>query len=140
VTPNRPLSTIPFVGMASTPGGEGYWLANTQGRVINHGEAFPWGGMEGTILDAPITHIVDASGPFGYWLVAADGGTFAFDAPFLGPAGSTVLVRPVVGMGATADDGGYWFVASGGGLFSYGDAGYFGSNGGSPREGGVRRR
>jgi hypothetical protein len=35
----------------------------------------------------------------GYWLVAADGGIFAFgDAPFFGSMGATPLSRPVVGM------------------------------------------
>jgi hypothetical protein len=30
----------------------------------------------------------------------------------------------------TASGKGYWFVASDGGVFNYGDAGFFGSNGG----------
>jgi hypothetical protein len=35
-------------------------------------------------------------------------------------------------MAATPDGGGYWLVASDRGLFSYGDAGFFGSAGGTP--------
>jgi hypothetical protein len=35
----------------------------------------------------------------GYWLVASDGGIFAFgDAPFEGSAGATRLGRPIAGM------------------------------------------
>ena len=35
----------------------------------------------------------------GYWLVAADGGIFAFgDARFYGSTGSTKLTQPIVGM------------------------------------------
>ena len=35
----------------------------------------------------------------GYWLVASDGGIFAFgDAAFYGSTGSLALNRPVVGM------------------------------------------
>jgi len=35
----------------------------------------------------------------GYWLVASDGGIFAFgDAGFFGSAGAITLNRPVVGM------------------------------------------
>jgi hypothetical protein len=38
----------------------------------------------------------------GYWLVAADGGIFAFgDADFEGSTGGVVLNRPIVGMAAT---------------------------------------
>ncbi|MDQ1499828.1 MAG: hypothetical protein QOI86_3168, partial [Actinomycetota bacterium] len=37
----------------------------------------------------------------GYWLVAIDGGTFAFgDATFLGSTGSLKLNKPVVGLSA----------------------------------------
>jgi len=37
----------------------------------------------------------------GYWLVATDGGIFAFgDATFLGSTGSLKLNKPVVGMSA----------------------------------------
>ncbi|MGD0882584.1 MAG: IPT/TIG domain-containing protein [Acidimicrobiales bacterium] len=66
----------------------------------------------------------------GYWLVAADGGVFAYgNAPFEGSAGNLALNAPVVGMTATPDHGGYWLVAADGGVFAYGDAGFFGSAG-----------
>ena len=67
---------------------------------------------------------------FGYWLVASDGGIFAFgDAQFYGSMGGTHLNQPVVGMAATPDGKGYWLVAADGGIFSFGDAGFFGSTG-----------
>ena len=69
----------------------------------------------------------------GYWLVAADGGLFAFgDAGFYGSTGSLVLNEPVVGMASTPDGRGYWLVAADGGLFAFGDAAFYGSMGGSP--------
>ena len=68
----------------------------------------------------------------GYWLVASDGGVFAFGAPFLGSTGAIALVAPIVGMAATADGGGYWLVASDGGVFAFGDAPFLGSMGGRP--------
>jgi hypothetical protein len=69
----------------------------------------------------------------GYWLVASDGGIFAFgDATFYGSMGGIPLNEPVVGMAATADGGGYWLVASDGGIFAFGDAPYVGSMGGRP--------
>ena len=55
----------------------------------------------------------------GYWLVASDGGIFAFgDARFYGSTGDIALNKPVVGMAATPDGRGYWLVASDGGIFS----------------------
>jgi hypothetical protein len=64
----------------------------------------------------------------GYWLVASDGGVFAFgDARFFGSTGGLRLARPVVGMAATPSGHGYWLVASDGGVFSFGDARFFGS-------------
>ncbi len=66
----------------------------------------------------------------GYWLVASDGGIFAFgDAGFYGSTGSLHLNQPVVGMAATPDGRGYWLVASDGGIFATGDATFFGSTG-----------
>ena len=68
----------------------------------------------------------------GYWLVASDGGVFAFDAPYFGSTGGLSLNRPVNGMAATANGHGYWLVASDGGLFAFGDAGFHGSTGRLP--------
>ncbi len=59
----------------------------------------------------------------GYWLVASDGGIFAFgDAAFYGSTGGMTLNKPIVGMAATPDGQGYWLVASDGGIFAFGDA------------------
>jgi hypothetical protein len=69
----------------------------------------------------------------GYWLVATDGGIFAFcDAKFYGSTGGLVLNRPVVGMASTRSGRGYWLVATDGGIFTFGDAKFFGSTGGLP--------
>jgi lysophospholipase L1-like esterase len=68
----------------------------------------------------------------GYWLVASDGGVFAFgDAAFYGSMGGTHLNAPIIGMAATPDDRGYWLAASDGGIFAFGDAKYYGSMGGT---------
>jgi hypothetical protein len=68
----------------------------------------------------------------GYWLVAADGGVFAFgDAAFLGSMGGTPLVAPVTGMASTNSGQGYWLVAADGGIFTFGDAVFHGSIGGT---------
>jgi hypothetical protein len=49
------------------------------------------------------------------------------------PAGSTGAARPnapIVGLAATPDGLGYCFVAGDGGVFNYGDAKFYGSEGG----------
>ena len=63
----------------------------------------------------------------GYWVATADGGVWAYGAPFFGSMGASPLNAPVVGIAATPDDGGYWLVASDGGVFAFGDAKFFGS-------------
>ncbi len=66
----------------------------------------------------------------GYWLVAADGGIFAYgDAVFFGSTGNLTLNQPIVGMAAHPAGKGYWFVAADGGIFAFGDARFFGSTG-----------
>jgi hypothetical protein len=73
----------------------------------------------------------EGQGGGGYWLVASDGGIFAFgDAGFFGSTGGQPLNKPVVGMASTPDGKGYWLVASDGGIFSFGDASFLGSTGG----------
>jgi len=86
--------------------------------------------MGGTHLNQPIVGMA-ADGSGGYWLVAADGGIFAYGtAGFFGSTGSMHLNEPVVGMAPAAQGQGYWLVASDGGVFSYGSALFFGSTGG----------
>ena len=65
-----------------------------------------------------------------YWLVAADGGVFAFgNAKYYGSTGKITLNAPIVGMAATPDDKGYWLVGADGGVFAFGDATFYGSMG-----------
>ncbi len=68
----------------------------------------------------------------GYWLVAADGGIFSFNAPFFGSTGALRLVQPIVGMEALPNGQGYRFEAADGGVFDFGQASFAGSMGGQP--------
>ena len=88
-------------------------------------------GVALTGLAAGLVGIASTPDGGGYWLVAADGGVFAYgDAGFHGSTGGMTLNAPVVGMAATPDGGGYWLVAADGGVFAYGDAAFHGSTGG----------
>lgn len=80
--------------------------------------------------NAPIVGMVSTPSGQGYWLVASDGGVFAFgDAGFFGSMGGTPLNKPIVGMAASPFGSGYWLVASDGGVFAFGNAGFYGSLG-----------
>jgi hypothetical protein len=84
-------------------------------------------------LNAPIVGMAAAPNGNGYWLVASDGGIFAFgSAGFYGSMGGKPLNAPIVGMAAAPNGNGYWLVASDGGIFAFGSAGFYGSMGGTP--------
>jgi hypothetical protein len=90
----------------------------------------------GRSVDQPVVGMAPTASGKGYWLVAADGGIFAFgDAGFynsipgvLGP--DTKLAEPIVGMVATESGKGYWLVAADGGVVGFGDAEFLGSGAG----------
>jgi hypothetical protein len=82
-------------------------------------------GTGGAATSKTAAHTVSA-----YWLVASDGGIFAFGgAGFYGSTGGIHLNQPVVGMAGTPTSHGYWLVAADGGIFAFGDAHFYGSAG-----------
>jgi ribosomal protein L24E len=83
--------------------------------------------MGGEPLNAPVNGIVPDPDGAGYWLVASDGGIFAFEAAFRGSMGGQPLNAPVVG--ALANGNGYLMVASDGGIFNFSDEPFLGSLG-----------
>jgi Tol biopolymer transport system component len=129
----------PIVGMAPTPTGAGYWLVASDGGIFSFGDAQFHGSTGAVKLSQPIVGMAPtpfSSGPpptpggAGYWLVASDGGVFAFgDAKFHGSTGAFKLNQPIVGLAPTPSGRGYWLVASDGGIFSFGDAQFHGSTG-----------
>jgi len=121
-----------WAGIASSPTGNGFLLASSNGAVVGCGDAVPFGGLSSTTLSAPVVGMSATPDVKGYWMVASDGGVFSFgDARFHGSMGGTHLNAPVVGIAATPDGRGYWLVASDGGVFSFGDAQFHGSMGGT---------
>src|SRR5205814_5100687 len=88
-----------------------------------------YGSLGGVALNQPIVAMAASRSGQGYWLVAADGGMFAFgDAAFYGSLGGVPLNQPIVAMAATQSGQGYWLVAADGGMFAFGDAGFYGSS------------
>jgi hypothetical protein len=86
--------------------------------------------MGGTKLNQPVQSLVPDPDGQGYWLVASDGGVFAFKAPFRGSTGSIKLNKPMSGMVAFGN--GYLMVAEDGGVFNYSDKPFSGSQADNP--------
>jgi PKD repeat protein len=128
-SPGSPSTAGPL--LASTPDGNGYWIAAPDGGVFSYGDAVFHGSLVGTVhLVAPISGIASTPDGEGYWLVGADGGVFAEgDAPYLGSTGGMHLNAPVVGIIGTPSGHGYWLVSKDGGVFAFGDASFYGSMG-----------
>ena len=82
-------------------------------------------------LNAPVVGMVPTTDGRGYFMVASDGGVFAFgDARFEGScpgiggcSGAAVAVVP------DATGNGYWIVTQTGNVYTFGDARYFGGPG-----------
>jgi len=137
------LTDEPFVGLGATADGGGYYEAGILGAAIGYGDVHNTGNRTlsiGTVVRASLVSgvAVTPTGD-GAWFVAGDGGVFAVKAPggakphFLGslPGERVRPAAPIVGIAATHGDLGYWLVGADGGVFSFGDAGFFGSAGGS---------
>ncbi len=129
----------PVTGISPTADRQGYWLVGSDGGVFAFGDAGFYGslpglgftpaGSTGHPLAAPIVAVVPSTDDRGYFMVAADGGVFAFgDARFAGscPAiggcsGAAVAVMP------DATGNGYWLVTATGDVYAFGDAPYLGA-------------
>ena len=61
------------------------------------------------MLNKPVIGMVPTHDGGGYWLIASDGGVFAFgDAGFFGSLGGAPPSTALVGVAPTPDGGGYW--------------------------------
>ena len=132
----------PVVGISPTADRNGYWMVASDGGVFAYGDAGFVGSIPGlglhpagsglpNSLNAPIVGIVPSHDGGGYFMVASDGGVFAFgDAFFAGScpgiggcSGSAVDVMP------DASGNGYWIVTNTGNVYGFGDAANYGSPG-----------
>ena len=132
----------PVVGIVPTKDDGGYWLDASDGGVFSFGDTQFYGSIPGlglhpagsglpNSLNAPIVGMVPSNDDGGYFMVASDGGVFAFgDAHFAGScpgiggcSGAAVSVMP------DASGNGYWLVTRTGNVYTFGDAHNFGSPG-----------
>jgi hypothetical protein len=138
----------PAVGIVPTPDHGGYWLDATDGGVFAFGDAGFYGSIPGLglhpagsglphSLNAPIVGMVPSADGGGYFMVASDGGVFAFgDARFDGScyqiggcSGSAVAVMPDRFAGIGYDYEGYWLVTQTGNVYAFGNIPNYGAPG-----------
>ena len=122
----------PIVGMAATPDGGGYWLVASDGGIFSFGDARFHGSTGGQNSTSrwsawPPPPTAAATGWWPPTAASSPSGTPGST----GRWAATPLNQPVVGMASTPDGQGYWLVASDGGIFAFGDAGFYGSTGGT---------
>ena len=129
----------PVVGITPTASRNGYWLVASDGGIFAFGDSAYYGSIPGlglhpagsgqpNSLDAPIVGMVPSTSRHGYFMVASDGGVFAFgDARFEGSCpgiggclGAAVAVMP------DSTGNGYWLVTNLGAVYAFGDAGNYG--------------
>ncbi len=131
----------PVVGIVPAEGKDGYWLDASDGGVFSFNTLFygsipglglnPAGSGLPNSLNAPIVGMVPSSDDGGYYMVASDGGIFAFgDAQFAGSCpGIGGCSGPAVAVMPDGSGNGYWVVTSTGNVYAFGDAPYFGAPG-----------
>ena len=134
----------PVVGISTAvkgSGSSGYWLVASDGGIFAFNTGF-YGSIPGLglnpagsglphSLNAPVVGVVPSADGGGYFMVASDGGVFAFgDAHFSGScpgvggcAGAAVAVLP------DASGNGYWVITSTGNVYAFGNAAYYGGPG-----------
>jgi hypothetical protein len=130
----------PVVGITPTEDRNGYWLVASDGGIFSFGDSsfdgsipglglHPAGSGVGPSLNAPIVGMVPSITGHGYFMVASDGGVFAFgDARYAGScpgiggcSGAAVAVVP------DSTGNGYWLFTSSGNVYAFGDAPYYGA-------------
>ncbi|MGA2529924.1 MAG: hypothetical protein ABSG36_12270 [Acidimicrobiales bacterium] len=129
----------------SSPKVVGYRLVTSDGEVFERGDLPYCGGLNTSVLPAPVVSMANTPDGKGYWLLLGDGSVYAFgDATWFGDlrgsdwhGGPVPPGAPTVGITATADGGGYYILGADGSVYAFGDAKYHGSRGGVSNDGEV---
>ena len=120
----------PIIGIANSPGYDGYLMAGSDGGVFALGGANFYGSLGGQKLPSPISAIAAPPAENGYWLIAQNGKIYNFGAAPALAAVSVPSSAHIVGMASTQDGGGGWLTDNLGDVYAVGDALYEGGLGG----------
>ena len=114
------------VALVPAGDGQGYRIVTGLGASTGHGSAGSGSTAPLPALNRVIAGAAALPGGNGWWLVAADGGVFAYgNAPFLGSLPTTPTAgsgATIAGIAATPHGKGYLLVSTDGQVFSFGDA------------------
>jgi hypothetical protein len=120
----------PIIGIANSPGFDGYVMAGGDGGVFALGGANFYGSLGGTAIPSPIAAIAAPPSENGYWLAARNGKIYNFGAVPALPAVQLPSGAHIVGMASTTDGQGAWLTDQFGDVYAEGDALYEGGLGG----------
>ena len=116
----------PIVGIANSPGPDGYLMAGADGGVFAEGGANFFGSLGGQTLASPIAAIAGTRAGDGYWLASQSGMVYNFgNVPSL-PAVMLPAGAHITGMASTPDGKGLWLTDQLGDIYAEGDATYMG--------------
>jgi trimeric autotransporter adhesin len=130
----------PVVGITPSASRTGYWLVASDGGIFSFGSSSYYGSIPAVglhpagsgapnSLNAPIVGMVPSVTGHGYFMVASDGGVFAFgDARFAGSCpGIGGCVGKAVAVMPDSTGKGYWLVTNTGNVYAFGDATFYGA-------------
>ena len=120
----------PIVGIANSPGYDGYLMAGADGGVFALGGANFYGSLGGQAIPSPISAIAAPPSENGYWLVAQNGEIYHFGAVAALPAVHLPAGAHIVGMASTKDGARSWLTDQFGDVYAEGDANFEGGLGG----------
>ena len=118
------------MGLANSPGPNGYVMVGSDGGVFALGGANFYGSLGGQSLPSPIAAIAAPTAETGYWLVAQNGKIYNFGSVPPLPALSLPPRAHIVGMASDNSGQGAWLVDQFGDVYAEGDALYEGGLGG----------
>jgi hypothetical protein len=120
----------PIVGLANSPGVNGYLMVGGDGGVFALGGANFFGSLGGQSIPSPIAAIAAPPSENGYWLVAQNGKIYNYGAVPSLPAIQLPPGAHIVGMASTTDGQGAWLTDQRGDVYAEGSAQYVGGLGG----------